>query len=131
MAKSKVTKEIKDEEELRKEEEEDEEEDDEDLPFPNAVVVRIMRNNLPEGALIRKRVKVEMNKLLGEICRDVAKEMGKVPYAYIDYTAFKNAAKKYLEVEHVEKDKERIILTLRKLGADIDAIIRDLERKEY
>ncbi|MBR9678168.1 MAG: hypothetical protein GOU97_02680 [Nanoarchaeota archaeon] len=110
--------------------EEVEDEESSKLPFPNAVVVRIMRNKLPRGILIKKKVKIAMNELLAGICEDIAKEMGKEPYAYLDYSTFRKAARKYLNVQHVEKDKERTVLTLKKLNADVDSIIRDLERIE-
>ena len=41
-------------------------EEEEKLPFAKAEVVRLMKENLDDDKMIRERVKVEMNKFLGE-----------------------------------------------------------------
>ena len=45
------------------------EEDEEKLPFAKAEVVRLMKENLDDDKMIRERVKVEMNKFLGEVLK--------------------------------------------------------------
>ena len=52
-------------------EEEIQEEEVEDLPFAKAEVVRLMKQNLDDDKMIRERVKVEMNKFLGDILKQV------------------------------------------------------------
>ena len=43
------------------------EEDEEKLPFAKAEVVRLMKENLDDDKMIRERVKVEINKFLGDV----------------------------------------------------------------
>ena len=50
------------------------EEDEEDLPFAKAEVVRLMKENLDSDKMIRERVKVEMNKFLGDVLKNVWKQ---------------------------------------------------------
>ena len=52
-------------------EEEFVDEDEEKLPFAKAEVVRLMKENLDDDKMIRERVKVEMNKFLGEVLKNV------------------------------------------------------------
>lgn len=104
-------------------------EESEELPFPNATVVRMIRENLGEDRMIRKRVKVEMNKWLGEMCEKVSKRMNESPYTYVDYETFKEATKMYKDMEELKKEKKRIIANLEKIKEDCDSLIRDLERK--
>ena len=46
-------------------------EEEEKLPFAKAEVVRLMKENLDDDKMIRERVKVEMNKFLGEVLKNV------------------------------------------------------------
>ena len=62
------------EEEKIEETEEYFEEDEEKLPFAKAEVVRLMKENLDDDKMIRERVKVEMNKFLGEVLKNVCKQ---------------------------------------------------------
>ena len=48
-----------------------EENEDEKLPFAKAEVVRLMKENLDSDKMIKERVKVEMNKFLGDILKNV------------------------------------------------------------
>ena len=48
-------------------------EEDEYLPFAKAEVVRLMKENLDSDKIIRERVKVEMNKFLGQVLKDICK----------------------------------------------------------
>ena len=50
-------------------------EDEEKLPFAKAEVVRLMKENLDDDKMIRERVKVEMNKFLGEVLKNVCKQL--------------------------------------------------------
>jgi hypothetical protein len=45
-------------------------EEAEGLPFAKAEVVRLMKQNLDSDKMIRERVKVEMNKFLGEVLEE-------------------------------------------------------------
>ncbi len=101
----------------------------ETLPFPMAPIVRLMKKNLDKEKLIKKSVKEEMNKWLADMCEKVTKEMNKAPYASVDLHTFKDAIKLYNDIEHMEKDKQRILVSLEKIKQDCDALIRDLDRK--
>lgn len=46
-----------------------EENEDEKLPFAKAEVVRLMKENLDSDKMIKERVKVEMNKFLGDVLK--------------------------------------------------------------
>ncbi len=98
-------------------------------PFPMAPIVRLMKKNLDKEKLIKKSVKEGMNKWLAEMCEKVTKEMNKAPYASVDLHTFKDAIKMYNDMEHMEKDKQRIVVSLEKIKQDCDALIRDLDRK--
>ena len=50
-------------------------EDDEKLPFAKAEVVRLMKQHLDDDKMIRERVKVEMNKFLGDVLANVCKQL--------------------------------------------------------
>lgn len=101
----------------------------ENLPFPNAPLVRLMRKNLDSDKIIRKRVKVEMNKWLAKICEDVTKKMNEKPYTSVDYAEFKEVIQVYEDLEEMEKEKQRITVSLEKIKQDCDSLIRDLNKK--
>ncbi len=73
----------KTEEEL--EEEHEQEEEEEGLPFAKAEVVRLMKQNLDSDKMIRERVKVEMNRFLGDVLEKVCKQLNDYPYTTIEY----------------------------------------------
>lgn len=100
-----------------------------DLPFPTAPIVRLMRKNLDSNRIIRSRVKEEMNKWLGSMCETVTKRMNEKPYSTVDYAMFKEAIQAYESLEEVEKEKQRILASLEKIKQDCDSLIRDLNRK--
>ena len=104
-------------------------EKNEELPLPMAPIVRVMRKNLDKHKLIKREVKVGMNKWLAKICADVTKKMNESPYPSVDYGLFRQAIQPYENVEHFEKEKKRIIVSLEKIKEDCDSLIRDLDRK--
>ena len=67
------------------------EEDDEKLPFAKAEVVRLMKENLDDDKMIRERVKVEMNIFLGEVLKNVCKQLNEYPYTTIEYEMLKES----------------------------------------
>ena len=99
------------------------------LPFPTAPIVRLMRKHLDKDKLIKKEVKDEMNKWLGNLCEKVTKNMNEKPYTTVDLNTFKEAIKMYKDLEEMEKEKNRVIAHLEKIKQDCDALIRDLDRK--
>src|SRR3989344_1566443 len=82
------------------------------LPFPNAAVVRVMREVIDRDKIISNRVKIEMNKWLAETCKDVARELNKGPYAKIEGDDFANAIVKYKLFESVDEQKQKIMKSL-------------------
>ncbi|MBN1923969.1 MAG: hypothetical protein JW791_04395 [Nanoarchaeota archaeon] len=110
-------------------EEEDNEADDVNLAFANAEVVRLMKNNLPKDRMIKKRVKIAMNKFLEDICVDICKKLSKEPYVYIEFDMFKKAVQPFKDLKSLEVEKERLLANLNKIKAECDVMIDDVERK--
>ncbi|HEX3014463.1 MAG TPA: hypothetical protein VHO92_09370, partial [Methanobacterium sp.] len=104
------------EEEIQKTEENEEElqeeeiqEEAEDLPFAKAEVVRLMKQHLDSDKMIRERVKVEMNKFLGDVLEKVCKQLNEYPYTTIEYEMLKESIYPYKNVERINEEKERIL----------------------
>ena len=76
---------MSDEEMIEETTEEFIEEDEEKLPFAKAEVVRLMKENLDDDKKISERVKVELNKFLGEVLKYVCKQLNDYPYTTIEY----------------------------------------------
>lgn len=106
-----------------------EEEQKEELPFPKATVVRLIRKNLDENKMIRKRVKREMNKWLGEMCAKASDKMNESRYTYISYEDFRKATKIFNDLGEMKKEKNRIVAHLEKIKEDCNSLIRDLNKK--
>lgn len=107
---------------------EEDDEDDDSLPFPNARVVRIMRNVIGNEKQIRSEVKKEMNIWLGSLLKKVAKEMSNTQYGSVGLADFKRATKPYDQIEDILKDEERLLLSLEKIKSDSDHVIREMQR---
>lgn len=103
-------------------------EEKEQLPFAKAEVVRLMRDNLDDDKMIKERVKVEMNKFLGEILKNVCKQLNEYPYATIDYEMFKESTYPYTNITKINQEKERILMHLDAIKADCDALAMDVKK---
>lgn len=90
------------------------------LPFAKAELVRLMKMNLDDDKMIRERVKVEMNRFLYHILKEVCFEMNKQPYTTIEYEMFEEAIYPYIHVKEINQEKKRIL-------AHLDAIKSDCE----
>lgn len=110
-------------------EDEDLDVDDEKLPFPNARVVRLMRESLDPNKQIKSIVKKEMNLFLGEIVKTICKKMNDFDYSYVDYGMFKQAIETFENIKTIELEKIRLIKALDKIKADCDVVIDDIDRK--
>lgn len=110
-------------------EDEDIDEDDDKLPFPNATVVRLMRQNLDPHKQIKGVVKKEMNLWLGRLIETVCKKMNAFDYSYVDYGMFKQAIETFENIQTIEVEKIRIIKSLDKIKADCDVLIDGVETK--
>ena len=117
-------------EELHGEEEQEnvQEEDDEGLPFAKAEVVRLMKQHLDRDKMIRERVKVEMNKFLGDVLEKVCKQLNEYPYTTIEYEMLKESIYPYKNVERINEEKERILKHLDAIKADCDALSLDVRK---
>lgn len=116
------------EENFDDEEEIDEEDDDLNLPFAKAEVVRLMKQNLDSDKMIRERVKIEMNIFLGEVLKNVCKQLNDYPYTTIDYEMLKESVYPYTNIERINQEKERILLHLNAIKADCDALSADVKK---
>ena len=105
-----------------------EEDLDEKLPFAKAEVVRLMKENLDDDKMIRERVKVEMNIFLGEVLKNVCKQLNEYPYTTIEYEMLKESIYPYTNIERINQEKERILLHLNAIKADCDALAMDVQK---
>ena len=103
------------------------EEEDERLPFPNARVVKIIRETLKQPHLIKQDVKLSANFLLSEILKDISQSMDSEPYTTLSIEHFNRAAKKYKEIALSQKRIRRIKKVLEKQRAELDEIITEIE----
>lgn len=119
---------MSEEEKIEENSEEFIEEDDEKLPFAKAEVVRLMKENLDDDKMIRERVKVEMNKFLGEVLKNVCKQLNDYPYTTVEYEMLKESTYPYTNIERINQEKERILLHLEVIKADCNALAMDVQK---
>ena len=100
----------------------------ENLPFAKAEVVRLMKQKLDSDKMIRERVKVEMNRFLGQILENVCRQLNEYPYTTIEYEMFKESIYPYKNIERINEEKERILKHLDAIKADCDALSLDVRR---
>ena len=100
----------------------------EKLPFAKNEVTRLMRENLDADKMIKDRVKVEMNKFLYGILKNVCAQLNDYPYTTVDYGMYKECIYPYQNVKKINQEKERILMHLDAIKADCDALARDVER---
>jgi histone H3/H4 len=105
-----------------------EEEEVDDLPFAKAEVVRLMKQNIDSDKMIRERVKVEMNKFLGDILKQVCEQLNEYPYTTIEYEMLKESTYPYTNIKRINQEKERILLHLNAIKADCDALAMDVQK---
>ena len=123
-------------EETVEEDEESEEEfdeegqpiEDESLPFAKAEVVRLMKKNLDKDKMIRERVKVEMNRFLGEVLERVCEQLNDYPYTTIEYEMLKESIYPYTNIKRINEEKFRILKHLEAIKADCDALTMDVKK---
>jgi len=120
--------EIDSEKTISENDESDEETDEESegLPFAKAEVVRLMKQNLDSDKMIRERVKVEMNRFLGEVLERVCDQLNEYPYTTIEYEMLKESIYPYQNISRINQEKERILMHLAAIKADCDALSMDV-----
>ena len=104
------------------------EDEKEDLPFAKAEVVRLMKENLDDEKMIRERVKVEMNKFLGDVLKNVCQQLNEYPYTTIEYEMLKESIYPYTNIKRINQEKERILLHLEAIKADCNALSMDVQK---
>jgi len=93
------------------------------VAFPEAAVVRVMKKHMDKEKMIKKEVKVSMNKWLEQMCAQVSKNMNNYPYVMMTLSEFRQGKKIYDTLEEFDSEKQRIL-------SHFDAIKRDIERLE-
>lgn len=121
---------VQEKEETVEEEISEEEAQKQGLPFPMASVVRIMKANMDSEKMIKKDVKIAMNKWLGNLCANASREMNKIPYVMMHLHEFEHATEKFRELDKFEKEKERILAHFAAIKKDIERLERDLGKVE-
>ena len=111
-------------------EEEPSEEEEEKLAFPTAAVVRVMRRCLDKEKMIRKEVKIAMNKRLERMCETVTKEMNKAPYVMVSLHDFRDAIEVFETLERFQKEKERILAHMEAIKKDIEMLEHELGKEK-
>lgn len=91
--------------------------------FPEAAIVRVMKRNLDKEKMIKKEVKLKMNKWLEQVCAQVSKNMNQFPYVMMTLSEFRQGKKIYDTLEEFDSEKQRIL-------SHFDAIKKDIERLE-
>ena len=100
----------------------------EKLPFAKNEVYRLMKENLDSDKMIKDQVKVEMNKFLYLILKDICKQLNEYPYTTVDYGMFKECIYPYRNIKKINQEKERILMHLDAIKADCDALAMDVEK---
>jgi histone H3/H4 len=104
-------------------------EDEARFVFPMAPIVRLMKQEMDEDKMIRRRVKESMNQWLESLCRKVAKKMNQSEYTMVEVDDFKTAIEPYDMIDATEQERLRIVATLEKIKQDCDSLIMDVNRK--
>ena len=98
------------------------------LPFAKNEVYRLMRKNLDSDKMIKDQVKVEMNRFLYGILKEVCKQLNEYPYTTVDYGMFKECIYPYQNIKKINQERERILIHLDAIKADCDALAMDVEK---
>lgn len=96
--------------------------------FPMAAVVREMRKHL-HNKMISAKVKVAMNLFLADMVRKVTEDMDKSRYSMVEMDDFQKATQKFIKAEDLEAEKDRIVSHLDAIRSDVEAMMRELDRK--
>ena len=100
------------------------------LAFPEAAIVRVMKRNMDDEKMIRKEVKIEMNRWLEKMCAQVSKRMNRFPYIMMNLNEFFQGIKVYESLEEFKSEKDRILSHLDAIKRDIEKLERDLGKVE-
>lgn len=98
------------------------------LPLPMAPVTRLVKSQIGDK-MVSSKVKVAVNKFLGEVASSVAKEMGQTRYPMIEMDDFLRATKPYTYAKEMQAEKERVVKELDAMRAKIESMIQEFQRK--
>jgi hypothetical protein len=104
-------------------------EDEAKFAFPMAPIVRLIKQEMDQDKMIRRRVKEGMNQWLESLCRKIARKMNQSEYTMVEIDDFKTAIEPYEMIEATEQERQRIVATLEKIKQDCDSLIMDVNRK--
>ena len=90
------------------------------FPFARARVERIIQGQCPE-AEVSPRVRLAMNRWLGEMTERVAKDFAKVPHTIITERDFQDIIGKYDFTGNLNEERERIMERMTHLKNQVDA----------
>ncbi len=122
--------ETKKEEQAAKEEKQNDGVSKNRLAFPEAAIVRVMKTHLDKEKMIKKDVKIAMNKWLEKMCAIVSKQMNKFPYVMMNINEFKEGIKTFEKLAEFEMEKNRILAHMDAIKKDIGKLERDLGKVE-
>jgi histone H3/H4 len=98
--------------------------------FPEAAVVRVMKKHMDKEKMIKKEVKIHMNKWLEQMCANVSKNMNNFPYVMMTLSEFRQGKKIYDTLEEFDSEKQRILSHLDAMKKDIERLEKDLGKVE-
>ena len=104
--------------------------EDANTAFPEAAIVRVMKKHLDNEKMIKKEVKVAMNKWLEKVCAQVSKNMNAFPYVMMTLSEFRQGKKVYDTLEEFDSEKQRILSHLDAMKRDIERLEKDLGKVE-
>ena len=87
-----------------------------------------MKDNLDNDKMIKEQVKVEMNRFLYSILKNVCQKLNEYPYTTVDYSMFKECIYPYTNIRKINQERERILMHLDAIKADCDALAMDVEK---
>ena len=65
---------------------------------------------------------------VGEVLKNVCKQLNDYPYTTIEYEMLKESTYPYTNIERINQEKERILLHLEAIKADCNALAMDVQK---
>lgn len=104
------------------------EEEDDNMPFPRARIVNLMKARIGNAKQIRSEVKDAVNIWMGDLLQKLSGEMANTQFGSVGMADFNRATKAYDMITDILKDEQRLIVSLEKLKLDADQLIREMQR---
>ena len=100
------------------------------LPYPTAAIMRILKANMDSEKMVKKEVKIALNKWLGEVTAQVAREVNKFPYVMLHMHELQKAIEPYENLEKFQEEKALILSHLEAIRKDVERLEKDLGKIE-